>query len=39
MQYVITYATGMYGYFSKPEGGREQKCFGNNAVECTVVSC
>jgi len=39
MQYVIIYATGMCGYFSKPKGGREQERFGNTAVECTAVSC
>jgi hypothetical protein len=39
MQYVITHTTDMYGYFSKPNGVREQKVFGNTAVECTAVSC
>jgi len=39
MQYVITYAAGMYGYFSKPKGGSEQERFGNTAAERTAVSC
>jgi hypothetical protein len=39
MQYVITHATGMYGYFSKPKGVRKQEKFGHTDVECTAVSC
>ena len=35
MQYVITHATVISGYFSMAKVVGEQECFGNAAIECT----